>query len=226
MWWTDWATAFVLGVVSSTHCVGMCGGIVGALTYSLAPEIRGSRSHFVLFSLHYHLGRISSYMLAGALVAGGAAVFQELAGAGSALVMRTVGAMFLVALGVYIGGWFPRFAWIESMGRPLWRWLEPIGRRLLPVRSLPQAFGFGLVWGWLPCGLVYSALVYSLSTGSVWQGMGVMLFFGLGTIPTLLLVGFMAERVSRVMANPLFRQVAGVLIVVLALVPLALVRAH
>lgn len=226
MWWTDWATAFVLGVVSSTHCVGMCGGIVGALTYSLAPEIRGKRSRFVLFSLHYHLGRISSYMLAGALVAGGAAVFQELAGAGSALVMRTVGAVFLVALGFYIGGWFPRFAWIESMGRPLWRWLEPLGRRLLPVRSLPQAFGFGLVWGWLPCGLVYSALVYSLSTGSVWQGMGVMLFFGLGTIPTLLLVGFMAERVSRVMANPLFRQVAGVLIVVLALVPLALVPAQ
>lgn len=222
MWWTDWATAFVLGVVSSTHCVGMCGGIVGALTYSLTPEIRRNRGRFVLFSLHYHLGRISSYVLAGALVAGGAAVFQDFAGAGSALVMRAVGAVFLVALGFYIGGWFPRFAWVESIGRPLWQRLEPIGRRLLPVRSLPQAFGFGLVWGWLPCGLVYSALVYSLSTGSVWQGMGVMLFFGLGTIPTLLLVGFMADRVSRVMSSPLFRQVAGVLIVALALVPLAL----
>ena len=222
MWWTDWATAFVLGVVSSTHCVGMCGGIVGALTYSLTPEIRQNRGRFVLFSLHYHLGRISSYVLAGALVAGGAAVFQDLAGAGSALVMRVVGAVFLVALGFYIGGWFPRFAWVESIGRPLWQRLEPIGRRLLPVLSLPQAFGFGLVWGWLPCGLVYSALVYSLSTGSVWQGMGVMLFFGLGTIPTLLLVGFMADRVSRVMGSPLFRQIAGVMIVAMALVPLAL----
>jgi len=108
------------------------------------------------------------------------------------------------------------------MGRPLWARLEPIGRRLLPVRSLPQALGFGLVWGWLPCGLVYSALVFSLSTGSMWQGMGVMLFFGLGTIPTLLLVGFMADRVSRVMSSPLFRQVAGVSIMLLALVPLAL----
>lgn len=222
MWWTDWTTAFVLGLVSSTHCVGMCGGIVGALTYSLAPEVRQNRGQFVLFSLHYHLGRISSYVLAGALVAGGASVFQDLAGSGSAFVMRAVGAGFLVLLGLYIGGWFPRFAWVESMGRPLWRRLEPIGRRLLPVRSLPQAFGFGLVWGWLPCGLVYSALVYSLSTGSMWQGMGVMLFFGLGTIPTLLLVGFMADRVSRVMSRPLFRQVAGILIIGLALVPVAL----
>jgi sulfite exporter TauE/SafE len=90
------------------------------------------------------------------------------------------------------------------------------------VRSLPQAFGFGLVWGWLPCGLVYSALVYSLSTGSAWQGAGVMLFFGLGTVPTLLLVGIMADRMRRVMASPLFRQVAGAVIIALALVPLAL----
>ena len=222
MEWTDWLTAFLLGVVSSTHCIGMCGGIVGALTYSLAPGIRAKRWLFVVFSLHYHLGRISSYMLAGALVAGGAGVFQSVAGGGSALVMRTVGAVFLVALGLHIGGWFSRFAWIESMGRPLWRWLEPLGRRLLPVRSLPQAFGFGLVWGWLPCGLVYSALVYSLSTGSAWQGAGVMLFFGLGTVPTLLLVGIMADRMRRVMASPLFRQVAGVAIIALALVPLAL----
>jgi len=222
MWWTDWTTAFVLGVVSSTHCVGMCGGIVGALTYSLAPGIRQNRAQFVLFSLHYHLGRISSYVLAGGLVAGGAAVFHEFAGPGGALLMRGVGTVFLVLLGFYIGGWFPRFAWVESMGRPLWARLEPIGRRLLPVRSLPQALGFGLVWGWLPCGLVYSALVFSLSTGSMWQGMGVMLFFGLGTIPTLLLVGFMADRVSRVMSSPLFRQVAGVSIMLLALVPLAL----
>jgi len=188
----------------------MCGGIVGALTYSLAPGIRQNRAQFVLFSLHYHLGRISSYVLAGGLVAGGAAVFQEFAGPGGALLMRGVGTVFLVLLGFYIGGWFPRFAWVESMGRPLWARLEPIGRRLLPVRSLPQALGFGLVWGWLPCGLVYSALVFSLSTGSMWQGMGVMLFFGLGTIPTLLLVGFMADRVSRVMSSTLFRQVAGV----------------
>lgn len=222
MWWTDWTTAFLLGVVSSTHCIGMCGGIVGALTYSLTPEIRQDRALFVLYSLHYHLGRIGSYVLAGALVAGGASVLRDVAGPGSALVMRSVGAVFLVALGLYIGGWFPRFAWVESMGRPLWRRLEPMGRRMLPVRSLRQALGFGLVWGWLPCGLVYSALVYSLSTGSVWQGMGVMLFFGLGTIPTLLMVGFMADRVSRVMGSPLFRQVAGVMIIALALVPLAL----
>ncbi|XOZ34141.1 sulfite exporter TauE/SafE family protein [Halomonadaceae bacterium KBTZ08] len=218
--WTDWVTAFVLGLVSSTHCVGMCGGIVGALTYSLSPEVRNRRGRFVLFSLHYHFGRISSYMLAGALVAGGAGVFQELGGAGSALVMRVVGAGFVILLGCYIAGWFPRFAWVESMGRPLWQQLEPLGRKLLPVQSLPQALAFGLVWGWLPCGLVYSALVFSLSTGSWWQGMGVMGFFGLGTIPALLLVGMMAERVSRVMRDPMFRRVAGVLIMLLAVVPL------
>lgn len=220
--WTEWTTAFVLGLVSSTHCVGMCGGIVGALTYSLSPEVRQHRGRFILYSLHYHFGRIGSYMIAGGLVAGGAGVFEDLAGSGGALFMRVVGAAFIVAVGLYIAGWFPRFVWVESMGGPLWRRLEPLGRRLLPVRSPRQAFGFGMVWGWLPCGLVYSALVYSLSTGSAWRGMAVMGFFGLGTIPTLLLVGLMAERVSAVMRAPLFRRIAGLVIMLLALVPLVL----
>ncbi len=218
----EWLIAFLLGLVSSTHCVGMCGGIVGALTLSLSPEVRRRRFRFLLYSAHYHIGRIVSYMVAGALVGGGAGLFQSFAGATSALVMRLVGAGFLVAVGLYIAGWFPRFVRVESLGQPVWRRLDPLARRLLPVRSLPQAFSFGLVWGWLPCGLVYSALIYSLSTGSLGQGMAVMGFFGLGTIPALLVVGLMAERVSQVMRKPGVRQVAGVLIVAMAPVPFLL----
>jgi len=116
MWWTDWTTAFVLGVVSSTHCVGMCGGIVGALTYSLAPGIRQNRAQFVLFSLHYHLGRISSYVLAGGLVAGGAAVFQEFAGPGGALLMRGVGTVFWFCWDSTLAAGFPALPGLSPWG--------------------------------------------------------------------------------------------------------------
>ncbi|TVP53771.1 MAG: sulfite exporter TauE/SafE family protein [Halomonadaceae bacterium] len=217
---SEWLVAFLLGVVSSTHCLGMCGGITGALTFSLAPEVRASRSKLLFYSFHYHAGRITSYALAGAIAAGGVALLSDIAGAHSQPVMQFIGAAFMVAIGLYIAGWFPRFDRIERLGAPLWRYLEPIGQRVLPVRTLPQAYAFGLVWGWLPCGLVYSALIYSLSTASMAQGMAVMVFFGLGTVPMLLLVALMAERVLRAIRHPHFRRLAGISIIMLASVPI------
>lgn len=216
----EWAVAFVLGLVSSTHCLGMCGGIAGALTYSLNPQLRQQAGRSMVFNLAYNLGRVSSYMAAGAIVAAGAGMLTGLAGAHNRLFMSLLGAAFLIAVGLHIGGWFPRFARVETLGRPVWRRLEPLGRRLLPVRRLPQAFGFGLVWGWLPCGLVYSALVYSLSTESALRGALFMGFFGMGTLPMLLTVGVMASSVAAVLRRPGVRQVAGLCVVMLAPLPL------
>ncbi len=216
----EWAVAFVLGLVSSTHCLGMCGGIAGALTYSLTPQLREQPRRFLAFNLAYNLGRVTSYMAAGALVAAGAGLLTAVAGGQNRLFMSLLGAAFLVAVGFHIAGWFPRFARVESLGRPIWRQLEPLGRRLLPVRRLPQAYGFGLVWGWLPCGLVYSALVYSLSTEDALRGALFMGFFGLGTLPMLLTVGVMASTVAGLLRRRAVRQAAGLCVILLAPVPL------
>lgn len=216
----EWAIAFAIGLVSSTHCLGMCGGIAGGLTYSLSPAIRQQPHRLLLYKLAYNGGRIGSYMIAGAALAGGAGMLTALAGAQNRLIMATVGAAFLVAVGLHIGGWFPRFARVESLGRPFWRLLEPLGRRLLPVERLYHATAFGLVWGWLPCGLVYSALVYSLTTESVLRGALFMGFFGLGTMPMMLTVGIMASTAAAHLRRPWARRVAGLAIVVLAPVPL------
>lgn len=215
----EWTIAFLLGLLSSTHCLGMCGGIAGALTFSLAPEVRARPRRLMGFNLTYNAGRISSYLLAGALVAGSAGMLSGAVGATHRPLMTLLGAGFLVAVGLYIGGWFPRFARIEAVGRPLWRYLEPLGRRLLPVQRLYQAYGFGLVWGWLPCGLVYSALVYSLTTEDALRGALFMLFFGLGTMPMLFTVGVMASSAAATLRAPATRRLAGLIIIVLAPVP-------
>lgn len=216
----EWAVAFILGLVSSTHCLGMCGGIAGALTYSLSPEVRRQAARFMVFNLAYNLGRITSYVAAGMIVAAGAGALTGLAGAHNRMFMGLLGAGFLVAVGLHIGGWFPRFAQVEHLGRPIWRTLEPLGRRLLPVRHLPHAYGFGLIWGWLPCGLVYSALVYSLSTENALRGALFMGFFGLGTMPMLLTVGVMASSVASLLRRSWVRRAAGLCVVVLAPLPL------
>src|SRR5690554_6245655 len=117
----EWAVAFLLGLLSSTHCLGMCGGIAGALTFSLSPEVRRQPRWLMAFNLAYNLGRITSYVVAGVLVAASAGWLMGLVGTPDRLVMGSLGMLFLVAVGLHIAGWFPRFSRIERLGRPLWR---------------------------------------------------------------------------------------------------------
>ena len=140
--------AALIGLASSIHCVGMCGGIVGALSYSLPAEIRDNRAKRFAYVTSYNLGRLTSYavmgMLAGLL---GGEIFN-LSGSGH-FVMRLVAALLIIMTGFYLAGWFPQFARSERLGEMLWRKLAPIGQRLIPVKSLPQGFPV-----WLHLGLV------------------------------------------------------------------------
>lgn len=207
---STYLSLFLIGLLGGTHCVGMCGGIVGAL--SLGQCVR--------LSLHaaYNAGRIASYAAAGAIAG-------AVGGAGLALSAQlpvriaffVAANLMLVALGLYLMGVTRALAPIERLGQRLWRHLQPLSRRFLPVRTVAQAFPLGLVWGWLPCGLVYSALVTALTSGSAMRGAGLMLAFGLGTLPNLLLAGFFAARLNAYAAKPVVRLVAGTLILAFGL---------
>jgi uncharacterized protein len=213
--------AFLLGLFSTLHCLGMCGGIIGALTFSLPAEIRQDRGRFLVYALAYNGGRMLSYALAGALVgAVGAALFQRVSPRFGHTVLNVLAGAIMVAIGLYLAGWFPRFARLEGLGLPLWRQLEPLGRRLLPVRSPWQAVLFGAVWGWLPCGLVYSLLIWTTSAGSAAQGALYMLAFGLGTLPAAIGAGIFIGWVVRVMRTAFVRQAIGLMIVSFAVASL------
>ncbi len=210
----DLLGAFVVGLLGGVHCLGMCGGIVGALT--LGQQAPPSASRFWRLQLAYNLGRVSSYAAAGAL-AGGLGLL--LAGAAplarAQQLLAVVAGLFMILLGLYLGGWWHGLARLERAGGVIWRHIEPLGRRLLPVRSPFQAFLLGVVWGWLPCGLVYSTLIWALSAGGVGQGALLMAVFGLGTLPNLLLMGAAAGWLSSVFRRPLARRLAGLLVMAL-----------
>ena len=211
----DLTGALVVGLLGGVHCLGMCGGIVGALTLG-QQQARGGR--FWLVQLGYNLGRITSYMVAGALAGGlGLLLAQAAPLAQAQRVLGWVAGLFMIALGLYLGGWWHGVARLERAGGVVWRRIEPLGRRLLPVRSPLQAWALGLVWGWLPCGLVYSALIWALSAGGVVQGALLMGAFGLGTLPNLLLMGSAAGLLAGWLRRPLVRRAAGALVVVLGL---------
>jgi len=203
--WGSLAAAFLLGLFSSGHCLGMCGGIMGALSVAIPPEARGRRWRLLL---GYNAGRIASYSLMG-LVAGALAASI----APSSPLLRLVAGLLLIAMGLYLAGWWRGLLWLERGGQHLWRYLQPLGRSLIPVRRLPQALLLGGLWGWLPCGLVYTALAYALAQGQALAGGAVMLAFGLGTLPAVLAAGLAAERLTALLRRPRLRQLLALSII-------------
>jgi sulfite exporter TauE/SafE len=212
------ASAFILGLFSTVHCVGMCGGIIGALSLSLPDNIRQQRLPHVLFISLYNLGRILSYSFAGLVVGyigAEAAAYTDMSGGPSML--RYTGVVLMIAIGLYLAGWLPQLSKVERIGTPLWKLLEPIGRKLVPVTTMPRALLYGLVWGWLPCGMVYFVLVWALTSGSATQGALTMAAFGLGTLPSLLAAGVVMSSLKRFTQTKSVRQVVGVLVIAMAI---------
>lgn len=205
-------SVFLAGVLGGTHCVGMCGGIVGALSASLA---RGSP----VWPLHlaYNAGRIASYTFAGAIAGavGGTLMFSSTLW--PRLGLMVFANLMLVGMGAYLLGLPQLIAPLERLGARLWVRVQPLSRRLMPVRSLAQALSLGAVWGWLPCGLVYSALATALAGGSAGSGAMTMLAFGVGTLPNLLLVGLLAQRIRALAGSIGVRRGAGLLVIGLGL---------
>ncbi len=203
-------SALLMGLLGGVHCIGMCGGIVGAL--SLGAQQAGTPPRLSIL-LSYNLGRILSYGLAGALFGGISALVAHWGGVHQLqLVLQAVAGLFMLALGLYLANWWRGLARLEAVGSRLWRHIEPLGRRFLPVRHAGQALALGLVWGWLPCGLVYTALAMSITTGRATDGALLMLAFGLGTLPNLLAMGLAADLLRRYVQQPLVRSLAGLLV--------------
>ena len=215
---TDYLAAFLIGLFGAVHCVGMCGSIIGVLTLSLPREIREQPPRLVSHLLFYSAGRLLSYVLAGILAgAFGSGLLYSISPQSGHKVLLLIATGLMVAVGFYLAGWFPRLAYMERMGAPIWRRLEPLGRRLLPVKSPLQALLYGMIWGWLPCGLVYSALFIALAHGNYLAGGVFMLMFGLGTLPAVVGTGIFADQLLRWARNPQIRMYAGIILVVLAL---------
>jgi sulfite exporter TauE/SafE len=201
------SAAFLGGLAGGLHCAGMCGGIVRVLC--AGPQAGGPAprlSHL----LAYNGGRIASYCVAGAL-AGAVGEAGLLTRAAPMLqpLMYFLASLMLVALGAYLTGLAPVVARIEGAGAWLWRRLQPLTGRLLPVTSVARATGLGALWGWLPCGMVYAVLLTALALGSAWQGAALMLAFGLGTLPNMLGIGYFYDRIERLRRAGAPRVIAG-----------------
>lgn len=208
------AAALLLGLGGGAHCLGMCGGIGAALGTH-------SRGRALPYALAYNSGRVAAYAALGAIAGGIVAIAGSAAGAwlpafGAGL--RTVAGLLLVAMGLYMGNWWLGLRRLEALGAPLWRRVQPLARTLLPPRSLGAATLLGALWGLLPCGLIYSGLLFAAASGSAAGGALLMAAFGAGTLPALLLAVLGGSGLQRHLQTPWLRRGAGALLIALGFV--------
>lgn len=201
-----------MGLLGGVHCVGMCGGIVTALSIGISPG-NPPRSP-ATYLLAYNSGRILSYTIAGTIMASLGGIIT-LVGEGIWVrqLMTLISASFMLLLGLYLSGWWPTaILRIERLGGVIWKRIEPQARRWIPIRSSTQALVAGLLWGWIPCGLVYTALLWSLSATSPLQGGLIMLSFGVGTLPVLFGLGLFSSSITPHLQKGWIRASAGIMV--------------
>lgn len=205
-------TAFSIGLLGGAHCIGMCGGVIGALT--MAIDANRQYSHRLRLILTYNIGRIASYIVIALLFFFLANTIQHYF---SLSFMRILAACLLIAMGFYLADWWRGLKYLEKLGGYLWRYLQPLARPLMPVKTSWQAILLGGIWGWLPCGLIYSALAYSATADNAFYAALTMLSFALGTLPAVMVSGLFAERLSAFIQAKMIRVSMGVLIILFGL---------
>lgn len=210
------AATFGAGLLGSAHCLGMCAGISGF--FAVGATVASMRSQLRL-AIAYNVGRILSYALIGAAFAvlGGAMidVIPQMAGP-----VRLLSGLLVVVIGLQVAFGWRLFAAVENTGALVWKRIAPRAKGLLPANTVPRAIALGLLWGWLPCGLVYSVLLVATSTGNSVSGALVMLAFGLGTLPAMIASGLGAATLAAFVRRN--RLGAGLLIVALGIATLAM----
>ena len=225
----DLFSAFIIGLIGSGHCIAMCGGITTMLTSALPHSDKykeqkipvnnqNTTDNFhskVALVTCYNIGRISSYALIGAIVGFTGSIAAKNIGMPLAS-LRIISSIFMILLGLYIGQWLMWLNRIEALGKILWRYISPLASNAIPVNSPYKALILGCVWGWLPCGLVYSVLTWSLASGSAFQGALIMAGFGIGTLPIMILMATGFEKIQQLLQSKQAKILMGLLLVVFA----------
>lgn len=217
--------ALFMGFFGSPHCLGMCGGLVAAFSLSMKDVSPAKRRALIAT---YHFGRLSSYAFLG-LIAGlvGTTVLAPLMTSNN--IPRILLGLVLVFVGVTMLG-APFLAKLERVGMRFWQFLSPLRQKVFPLNTFPRALAAGLLWGFLPCGLVYGALLIAVVAHNPLGGAVLMFVFGLGTVPMLVAthetVGWLRKHIGRMR----LRQINGAIMVVsglaVAFAPIAMSSLH
>lgn len=206
------SAAFVVGMAGSVHCLAMCGGLSGAL--GMRARSAATPGRVCTVTACYQIGRLGSYTLAGAAVGLFSGAMQGVFNLDRvAVIARTLAGLVLLAVGAAVlFNWRP-FAGLERLGAQLWRHVAPLAR-IIPPGGVSGSLLLGMLWGWLPCGFVYSMLIFAALQGGALPAAAMMLFFGLGTAPAVFGAGILSAQIGRARMARGLNMVSGWLLLV------------
>lgn len=190
----SFVSAFLIGLLGSTHCLAMCGSLAGCFSLAIKPK---KPQDVMLYSAIINMGRISCYVLQGAIAGAVGYLLAREYGLMASHVLRIVAAVMMILMGLYLTGWWRVLRHIEEIGAKVWQKMTLFRKHLIPLDHPLKAYLLGVCWGGLPCGLVYSTLSLALSEGGFEKGALLMVCFGLGTLPSMMVVGFSAHNVQQ-----------------------------
>ena len=201
--------AFTLGLFSTAHCLFMCGGISQALTFQQEKQV-------VMKTLLFHAGRIACYGFLGLVI--GAVIYQFATEYHTlSRWLRHGSGVLLIVIGLYIAGRGSLLKALEKRLGFFWRFLQPAVKRTMKMEKTYHAIGLGFLWGFLPCGLIYSMLLWAAASTQGVETSVVMLAFGLGTLPGFLLLHSFSVSIRSFLQKKPLRLIIGGLFIVFGL---------
>ena len=210
-------SALLLGLMGAGHCLAMCGGIISSLSVTTAADSGRKNWHFILI---YQLGRITSYSFFGAIAGWFGLQFSHLS---PLPVLKILSGVLLIVMALYISRFWMGLRYLENAGKLLWNKISPLTKRLIPVTNTTSAFLLGSLWGWLPCGLVYTSLGYALSLGDTLSSASFMLVFGIGTLPATILAGGASLSLKKFLNHKLVRLLSSLIFLLMGVFTLYMV---
>jgi len=211
-WWLEIASALGIGLLGATHCLSMCGSVNALMLGQTqgSPLLRSRRV------LAFNLGRIGSYALAG-LSLGSVSFAVQSIHPNIMAATQILAGLLLLAMALFIGRWWLGLGAFERWFGRIWQYIQPLATQLLPVKSTFAALKIGALWGWMPCGMVYSTLSWAILAENPLQSAVLMLAFGVGTLPAMLAAGFFAQAVLNLFKLDWVRNLSVVMLIVFAL---------
>lgn len=209
-------TAFLLGLSGAGHCLVMCGGIAAGI---------GSQQQNAIRPIWFNTGRIMTYCLAGIFVASIGFWLKE-QHQWLMYTLRSLAGVLLILMGLYVARWTLWLTRIEQLGQYIWKPIQPLVAPLIQSNSNLAAIKLGMLWGFLPCGLIYSTLSWVGANQTPLMGGLAMLFFGLGTLPAMLTSSYAAKTLLMMMRKNWIKQTSGGLLILYGLWTIASVWQH
>lgn len=206
-----YVTALLIGLAGGVHCVGMCGGIASSLLFSATPKVGR-----VALLIAYNFGRIFSYTMIGGMAGYSGAILSEYTYITNDILL-IISSILLLLLGIYIGGYTQSLTWLEHLGNHFFKRIKPFSSRFLPLNTAVKAIPYGMIWGWLPCGLVYSTLAWSVTSGHAFKGALIMFWFGVGTLPAMFATSMSGQFIHELFSQHWLRKCVSVFMIVSAI---------